>query len=320
MRTEQQQADETAIRAMIDRWNRAVEAKDVAGIAAAYTPKTVLYDAIPPGRTVGGEAIGAIWAQCFPYFPDRFRSEHKDLVVEVDGDVAFAHGLHHFVPEEKGHPIGSTWMRVTACYRRVDGAWTVAHEHVSVPFDPMSGKAVHLDGNAAQSGLAEPCGPAAEAATANGVHKVTPHLVCAGAADAIDFYKRAFDAVELIRMPGPDGKLMHGCVAINGSTVMLCDEYPEMGNSAPTSLKGTPVTIHLPVADVDAAAAKAVAAGARVVMPVADMFWGDRYGIVEDPFGHRWSIATPKVALSEAELRDAAKAAMADMQACGPGH
>ena len=125
-----------------------------------------------------------------------------------------------------------------------------------------------------------------------GMHSVTPHLVCAGAADAIDFYKRAFGAEEAIRLPGPNGKLMHAAIRIGDSTVMLVDEMPEWGALGPKSLTGTPVTIHLYVADVDAFVARAVAAGATLTMPIADMFWGDRYGQIEDPFGHRWSVAT----------------------------
>lgn len=152
---------------------------------------------------------------------------------------------------------------------------------------------------------------AAKHAAAQGVHAVTPHLVCAGAAAAIEFYKKAFGATEMIRLPGPDGRLMHACIRINGSSVMLADEYPEMGSLSPTSLKGTPVTIHLIVDDVDRVAEQALAAGAKIVMPVADMFWGDRYGVLEDPFGHRWSVATPKHAMTEDELREAARAAMA---------
>ena len=125
-----------------------------------------------------------------------------------------------------------------------------------------------------------------------GMHSVTPHLVCAGAADAIDFYKKAFGATEVMRLPGPDGKLMYGAVRIEGSVVMLVDENPEWGALGPKALKGSPVTIHVYVSDADAFVAKATKAGAKVVMPIDDMFWGDRYGIIEDPFGHHWSIAT----------------------------
>jgi PhnB protein len=150
----------------------------------------------------------------------------------------------------------------------------------------------------------------------NGVPSLAPHLVCAGAAEAIQFYQQAFGAKEMVRLPGPDGKLMHACVSINGALVMLVDENKQWGMLSPKALGGTPVTIHLGVEDADKAAAQAVAAGAKVIMPVADMFWGDRYGVVEDPFGHRWSIATPQRQLSETELREAAQKAFSAEGAC----
>jgi uncharacterized glyoxalase superfamily protein PhnB len=127
-----------------------------------------------------------------------------------------------------------------------------------------------------------------------GMHSITPHLVCEGAADAIEFYKKAFDAVENGRMPTPDGKIMHAQIRIGDSAVMLVDAFPEMGACGPKALKGSPVTIHLYVEDADKTFNQAVAAGATVRMPLADMFWGDRYGQVTDPFGHNWSIATHK--------------------------
>ena len=141
---------------------------------------------------------------------------------------------------------------------------------------------------------------------------LTPHIVCDGAADAIDFYKRAFGAEEMMRMPGPDGKIMHAAITIDGSMVMLVDEMPQMGALGPKSLGGTPVTLHLNVANADAAIARAEGAGATVRMPAADMFWGDRYGQVEDPWGHVWSIAHPlrDTPMSEEELREAAQNAM----------
>lgn len=126
----------------------------------------------------------------------------------------------------------------------------------------------------------------------DGMHALTPHLVCADAAAAIDFYKSAFGAVELTRLPGPSGKLMHAALRIGDSVLMLVDEAPEWGMLGPKALKGSPVMIHLYVADADATVAQAVACGAKVTMPLADMFWGDRYGTLEDPFGHRWSVAT----------------------------
>ena len=151
---------------------------------------------------------------------------------------------------------------------------------------------------------------AAEHAAAHGVHRVTPHLVCAGAAAAIDFYKKAFGATEMARLGTDDGKIMHACLCINGSSVMLVDEFPEMGCVGPAPTGASPVTIHLVVDDADAWVARAEAAGATVTMPVDEMFWGDRYGVVRDPFGHSWSMGTPVRKLSEAELREAARAAM----------
>ncbi|HRK72508.1 MAG TPA: VOC family protein, partial [Micropepsaceae bacterium] len=135
--------------------------------------------------------------------------------------------------------------------------------------------------------------PVAEIAAEMGVGLLSPHLTCRDCAAAIEFYKQAFGAEEMMRLPGPDGRLLHAAVRVNGSMVMLVDEYPEMGGHSPLALGGSPVTLHLMVDDVDAFAARAVAAGAEIAMPVADQFWGDRYGVVKDPFGHMWSIATP---------------------------
>ena len=142
-----------------------------------------------------------------------------------------------------------------------------------------------------------------------GMNGLIPHLVCAGAADAIDFYAKAFGAVELQRLPGPDGRLMHAMLMIDGAPLMLVDEMPEYGALGPAALKGSPVTVHRYVDDVDAAYDRAIAAGATVLMPVADMFWGDRYGTLQDPFGHKWSLATHLRDVAPAEMQ----AAMATM-------
>lgn len=139
------------------------------------------------------------------------------------------------------------------------------------------------------------------------MHSVTPHLVCRGAGAAIDFYVKAFGAVDLCRLPGPDGKLMHGMISIGDSKVMLVDEMVDYGCLSPLALNGSAVTLHLYVADVDQAVAQAVAAGAKVTMPVADMFWGDRYGVVQDPFGHNWSLATHVRDVSPEEMAEALK-------------
>ena len=126
-----------------------------------------------------------------------------------------------------------------------------------------------------------------------GFNSVTPHLVVKGAAQAIEFYKNAFEAVEMVRLPGPDGNsVMHSSLKIGNSVVMLVDEYPDMGCLSPQSINGTPVTVHLYVEDADAVFDKAVEAGAKVTMPLENTFWGDRYGKLEDPFGHSWSVAT----------------------------
>ncbi len=136
----------------------------------------------------------------------------------------------------------------------------------------------------------------------DGMHSITPHLVCAGAAQAIEFYKTAFNAIEESRLPGPDGKLMHASVRIGDSCVMLVDEMPQHGVIGPKTLKGTPVTIHMYVKVVEAAFAQATSAGATIKVPLQDMFWGDRYGVVEDPFGHSWSLATHVRDVSPDEL------------------
>ncbi|MFZ0242989.1 MAG: VOC family protein [Desulfobacterales bacterium] len=145
-----------------------------------------------------------------------------------------------------------------------------------------------------------------------GMHTVTPHLICAGAAEAIEFYKKAFNAVEISRLAGPEGKLMHAMIRIGDSALMLVDEFPDWGSLGPRSLKGSPVTIHLYVEDVDTFVERAVAVGAKITMPVADMFWGDRYGQLEDPFGHRWSVATHVRNLSPEEAQRAAQKAFAE--------
>jgi uncharacterized glyoxalase superfamily protein PhnB len=137
-----------------------------------------------------------------------------------------------------------------------------------------------------------------------GMHSLTPFLVCGGAAEAIVFYEKAFGAVELTRLPGPQGKIMHAMLRIGDSALMLADEIPDRCALGPKSLKGTAVTLHLYVEEVDAVFEQAVAAGATVVMPVSDMFWGDRYGLLEDPFGHRWSVATHTHDFSQQEIEE----------------
>ncbi|AVR99309.1 VOC family protein [Pseudoduganella armeniaca] len=148
----------------------------------------------------------------------------------------------------------------------------------------------------------------------NVTHSLTPHIVCRDAAAAIEFYKKAFGAEELTRMPAQDGsgKLMHAMIGIGDSHVMLCDEFPEWGARGPQSLGGTPVTLHYNVPDVDAAFQRALDAGAQTKMPVTDMFWGDRYGVLTDPFGHDWSLATHIRDVSVEEAIEGSKQQMCD--------
>jgi uncharacterized glyoxalase superfamily protein PhnB len=144
----------------------------------------------------------------------------------------------------------------------------------------------------------------------DGMHTVTPHLSIEGAADAIDFYKKAFGAIEVHRMPGPDGRLMHAMITIGDSQVMLADAFPEWGGKGPKMLGGSPVTIHLQVPNADEVFQRAVGAGAEIKLPIDDMFWGDRYGIVSDPWGHSWAIATHIKDMTTEEMMAAGKAAM----------
>jgi uncharacterized glyoxalase superfamily protein PhnB len=134
---------------------------------------------------------------------------------------------------------------------------------------------------------------------------LSPYLSVKGGLAAIAFYKQAFGAVENSRMPGPGGKIMHAQMRIGDSLFMLADDFPDSGCVGPLALKNTPVYIHLYVEDADAVFDRAVEAGAKPVMPMADMFWGDRYGQIEDPFGHRWSIATHKRDMTPEQMREA---------------
>lgn len=141
-----------------------------------------------------------------------------------------------------------------------------------------------------------------------GYHSVTPGLSVRNAAQAIDFYKKAFGAKEKTRMAGPDGKsVMHAELKIGDSKFMLGEEMPQMGQPSPQTLNGTTVNLYIYVKNVDKVFDRAVKAGASVVMPVSDAFWGDRYGQLKDPFGHAWGIATRKKNLSEKEMKKAAE-------------
>jgi len=139
----------------------------------------------------------------------------------------------------------------------------------------------------------------------DGFHTITPHLICKDAPKAIDFYKRAFDATELSRTTGPNGTIMNAQVRIGDSIFMLMEENLEWEARSPQSLNGTPVSIHLYVEDADKTFGRAIAAGASVKCAIDDMFWGDRYGTLADPFGHSWNVATRVKDLTDAEAKRA---------------
>lgn len=146
-----------------------------------------------------------------------------------------------------------------------------------------------------------------------GYHSITPFLVVKNCADAIEFYKKAFDAEERYRMNMPDGKVGHAELKIGDSVLMLADEFPEMKFLSPKSIGGSPVSMYVYVQDVDTMFNNAVTAGGIVLDGVKDQFWGDRHGRLEDPYGHLWSIATHKKDLSPDEMKRAAEAAFAEM-------
>lgn len=141
-----------------------------------------------------------------------------------------------------------------------------------------------------------------------GYKAVTPYLAVDGAADAIAFYKKVFGAKEVMRMPGPKGTIGHAEISIDDCRIMLADEFPDMNFRSPRAFGGTPVGIHVYVKNVDAVAKKAVAAGAKLLRPVADQFYGDRSASLEDPFGHLWHVATHVKDVSPKEMKKQAAA------------
>lgn len=148
-----------------------------------------------------------------------------------------------------------------------------------------------------------------------GYHTLTPYLTIRDAARAIEFYKEAFGAIERGAMKGPDGKVVHAELMIGDSIVMLGEENPQFGALSPQAIGGSGMGLHIYLDGVDAAFDRAVKAGAEVEMPVADQFWGDRYGKLKDPFGHKWSIATHVKDMSDDEMKEAMDEAMAKMPA-----
>lgn len=289
-------SDHAALRAVLDQWTTASQGRDLDAVMACYASDVVAYDAIQALQFTGREAYRAHWRMCLDMCPAGLSFHLRDLVTHAEGDVGYAHGLLACSDGVSGRDF---WSRLSTVFRRDAGRWLIVHEHISFPFDPQTSKAMmHL----------QPDGSVQLQAIPPDMNAVTPHLVCRDASAAIAFYQQAFEAREMSRLDSPQGALMHACLRIGDSTVMLTDEMPECQARSPQTLGGTPVTIHLYVEDADATFARAVQAGATAVMPPAEMFWGDRYGVVEDPYGHRWSIATHVRDLTPAAVREAAAA------------
>lgn len=298
--------EQDEIRQAMDSWLTAVRSLNVDVLMAHYHPDVVAFDAIMQLRFKGREAYGKHWEACLNMCPGPMVFEPGDLDIQAAGDLAVVHGLIRCGGQDEHGKSHSSWMRMTTSYRKTDGKWLIAHEHFSAPFDMVSTKALFdLDPDHTDKVRAIP----------PDMNTVTPHLVCANAAEAIDFYKRAFGATEQGRLEGPDGKIVHACLRIGNSAVFLFDENPQWGALGPQALKGTPVSIHLYVEDADEAAKTAVAAGAKLIVAVDEMFWGDRYGLLEDPYGHRWSVATHVRDLSPEEIKKGSEA-MLDSEGC----
>jgi PhnB protein len=148
----------------------------------------------------------------------------------------------------------------------------------------------------------------------DGFHTVTAALTVKDAAKAIDFYKKALGAEEIMRMPSPDGKITHAELKIGDSIIFLADEFPNMGTKSPQTLGGNTGSLYLYVQNVDSAIQQAISAGGKATMPVTDMFWGDRYGQFVDPFGHTWGISTHTQDLTAEEMEEGAKKFYAQME------
>lgn len=299
---------ETAIAQLYEQWLDAVRHQDLDGIMALYREDIVAFDAVLALQFKGRQAYREHWKMCLEFCPAGAKEpvfDMHDLVVQVEGELAFVHALMHCGHRE-GDQIDASWMRMSAGLRREGDHWKIAHEHFSAPFEMPSGKAMfHLtpDGES-QSVRPIPAG----------MSTVSAHLVCADAPAAIEFYKQAFGAQEMSgwRLE-VDGVFLHGELMIGDSVVMIGQENIGCDSVGPRALKGSPVTLHLYVPDVDASFQQAVAAGAREIMPVMDMFWGDRYGMLEDPEGHRWSLATHVRDLAPEEIARAAREFCAQM-------
>jgi len=277
-----------AVAQVFDQWIAAALAQDLDALMKLYAEDVLAYDAILSLRFQGKPAYEQHWKRCMEFCPAMERQpifRLRDLQIHSSGDLAMATALLQCGHgDNEGHEE-TAWMRVTTAMRRENDRWLIFHEHFSSPFDMPSGKAMfHLDPDQPE-GQVRPI-PA-------GMASITPHLVCSDARAAIAFYKQAFGAQE---WPGcileVDGAFLHGELTIGDSVIMISQEDARCGSVSPLTLKGTPVSLHLYVNDVEQAFTQAVQAGASEIMPVTDMFWGDRFCVVVDPYGHQWSLAT----------------------------
>ncbi|MCC5876067.1 MAG: SgcJ/EcaC family oxidoreductase [Candidatus Sumerlaeia bacterium] len=140
----QVEQDQKEVKALMDAWCKAVEEKDPQKLVAHYTDDVLLFDAIPPYKLEGPEAIRKSWETCLPYMPNKMKGRHAELKYTIDGDLAVVHGLAYLEPIGEESPCGMSWLRVTICFRRINGEWRSFHEHISLPFDPMESKVVNI--------------------------------------------------------------------------------------------------------------------------------------------------------------------------------
>lgn len=293
--------------ALYKQWLAAVAKKDVNAIMACYTDDVVAFDAIMALQFKGKQAYGEHWRQCMEYCPAGDKEmifEIHHLAVQAQADTAFTHALVRCGFKE-GEKVDASWMRMSSGLIRQGGQWKIAHEHFSAPFEMPSGKAMFYLSPNEEPGVRP---------IPQGMSTVTPHLVCKNAREAMEFCKRAFGAMEMHGgVMEVDGEFLHGELMIGDSVVMFAQENEQCGSVSPSTLKNTPVSLHLYFPDVDKSFDQAVKAGAKPLLSPTEMFWGDRFAVVEDPEGHRWSLATHVRDLSPEEMQQGARELMAQM-------
>lgn len=211
---------QSEVRQAIQRWQGAIQTRDINQIMSSYTPDVVAYDAVLQLRFKGKEAYGKHWQLCLEMCTNDMVFEPAEMHISVSGGLALVYCLVRCGEKDESGQQNVSWMRMTTGYKKVDGQWLIEHEHFSAPFDMASFKALFdLDPDNEHKVRSVP----------SGMNTVTPHLVCAGASKAIEFYTKAFNAKEISRLADPDGKLMHAEIRIGDSVVMLMDENKKWG-------------------------------------------------------------------------------------------